>query len=281
MAEAGRPHVFGQIPHVAPNTLGRLVVNLDIKADVEEPTLMRIAEEVESGSRTPSKQFEESRQNFFVRQEIIDAKLADIQSQIAELDPGQAAILDAYCENSSLFPALSQAKNQTLPDGTWTEWLAAAEKPHMLSFLHWHVRNIERLGFEPEVIAKVAEEKQGYKTGIRNAVADGWVHPDVLARIDEIDGVKVYAGDVFDTDFQKRIGYYTRGGQYVVIGKGSVPNREQVYEGLQISLGIASKHEFDHVMGMLGERWLDEAVTEHVAHSLDTAGPRLSILTNA
>ena len=235
--EEAKPYTFGPKPDVAPETMGRLAVTLDIKTDLEELSFMGVAEETDADLPSPSEQLEESSDEFFRRRrlEVIDEQLADIQSRLTELDDDESAVFDSYCEVTPVSGRLLEAKRQSAPNSTWAEWLGTAEKPQILSFLHWHVRAIEALGKDPRVVEEIQRERAEYKAGIKQGVADGWVHPHALdfflSRVDE---ASVYVGDIFNTDFRNMGGYCVRDWLYVVIGKGSVPSPENGYENLLV-----------------------------------------------
>ncbi len=152
---------------------------------------------------------------------------------------------------------------RTAPDGVlyrWREWLEDKATPEQfMNFVQWHNYHMNELNTNPEVQAEIVREKAEYKAAVKKFVDEGEL-PATAVKIEEVDYCKVYIGDVFATLMQGRAGYYPSAdayprNRYVVVDKNNIEH--------------ATKHELNHaVMTGYKDRWLNEAVTEHLAVSM-------------
>lgn len=207
-----------------------------------------------------------------ISQKLIKSGLSTMRTRLAEIEPYHDETIDVFCDNSApeqlLLSKQEFDKNNPEPQ-TWRNWLGKqATGNQLISFAHMNVGNIVRLQDDPEVVDGVENQKREYKEKVNAAVVSGWLHPDAAQSIQRIDDIKVYIGDIFDTYCADRGGYYTRGSSYVVIA-GEQSNASHT-QGTLRNIRRAAKHEFNHaVLGRFEEdRWLNEAVTEHIAQSL-------------
>lgn len=197
--------------------------------------------------------------------------------KLSELDERQQDLLNKYCSDaaSKILRKIHPEKKQN-DSVNWGEWLAnVADDNQLLEFLEWHVDKIIKHQTAPAVQSEIYAQKARYKTSLRNAIDDGWLHEEAAQAIDKVDGTNVYIGDIFDTLMQERGAYHLRGTSFVVIAGSSDPvklNSTTAQRELWKNIG----HELNHaVVGQLPYRWLDEAATEHIALSLKGGLPEI------
>lgn len=88
-------------------------------------------------------------------------------------------------------------------------------------------------------------------------------------QIKDVDKVQVYVGDMFDTLITGQGGYHRTGSNYIVVAQGAGWDKEAQVAELTENLRFALMHEWNHaVLGEFGETWIEEALTEHIARSL-------------
>ncbi|HMH31140.1 MAG TPA: hypothetical protein VK534_01545 [Methylomirabilota bacterium] len=207
-----------------------------------------------------------------INSRMMGAFIDETRQHIKELEPYQSELLDEYCSN-----ALPKTlKDQKPRNVSWTDWLGrlSSDEKHV-EFLKWHVNYIEHQQVDPEVQGEIYRGKQLYKSQVADAIKSGWLHEDAHQAIDKVDDVPVYIGDVFDTLMQERTAYYWGGRLSKIVIAGQIdPGLKQWNEGNVINnISWVLKHELNHaVLGNLGDRWLNEAVTEHIAQALSYDG---------
>jgi hypothetical protein len=191
------------------------------------------------------------------------------RTRLLKLSDEQSDVFDRICENS-VTSVLQERKAGAAEDSSWKTWLGRiAGDAQLLEYLVWHVGSIEDQQNDPAVREEVASQKAMYKQNLRRGMAEGWLHPAASAAIDKLDGVKIYIGDVFGTALEETLAYCTRGNGEIVFGCSTSIPTPPVYDGARLRVRQTAQHEFNHaVLGWLGVRWLNEAVTEHIAQVL-------------
>lgn len=199
--------------------------------------------------------------------EFVSLDLGDARKTINKLDSYHNNYIDNYCDKSAP-SAIKRAKDLNYSDQHWKYYLTwKASDEQLLNFLQWNAHNIKRLQNDPEVLSEVETQKTEFKNSIASATASGWLHEDSLNSVKKTDDIKVYIGDAFDTYFRDCGGYYTPGNNWVVIaGERTNANNSSSTVG---QVRTALKHELCHAtLGRFKLRWLNEAITEHIARSL-------------
>jgi hypothetical protein len=211
-----------------------------------------------------------------------DFMLQTTRVKISNLSKRQTPILERYCsvDVPDAISAHKSSKEKELGKNyAWQEWLSEGTNDlELRAFLEWHVGHIEEQQIDPNVQAEIEAQKELYKDRLQQAVNDGWLHPNATEAIDKVDGVKVFVGDVFDTLMQERGGYHERGSNEIVIASAIDDYENMIIDepGLIENIRKHTDHELNHaVLGKLGARWLDEALTEHIAVSLDFGRPEI------
>lgn len=212
----------------------------------------------------------------------MDFMVQTTRAKITDLNQLQIPILERYCsvDAPEAITAHKAAKEKELGKRyMWHEWLSeGSNNLELRAFLEWHVGHIEEQQIDPNVQAEIEVQKELYKNRLQQAVNDGWLHADAEEAIDKVDDVKVFVGDVFDTLMQERGGYHVRGSNEIVIASAIDDYENMVIDdpGLIENVRKHTGHELNHaVLGKLGARWLDEALTEHIAASLETGRPEI------
>jgi hypothetical protein len=197
---------------------------------------------------------------------LMSVHLGYDRQKVTGLNSMQANILENFCD-SSVPQSLRDHKQRMHRDVSWKTWLGGgADDKELRAFLEWHVDNLREQQQNPEVQSAIEAQRELYKLGLASGVREGWLDDDALAAARAVDHVKVYIGDVFDTLMQDRGGYHMRGTSEIVI---AAQINSQIGEAEDENLlGVIKDyagHEFNHaVLGRLGRRWLDEALTEHI-----------------
>lgn len=134
-------------------------------------------------------------------------------------------------------------------------WLATAPSGQLLNFLQWHNSRIETINNDPGVLEKLKEERIQFASKVQDAVAEGELPDVVLERLADIHSVPTAIGDVFDMVMEDRDGYHQPAKGNIVLKEGYEPR--------------VHFHELTHaLLGRLAGRLSNEAMTEHIAHSL-------------
>jgi len=189
--------------------------------------------------------------------------LSIARSAIATIHEDHAGAVEEYCD--TYMPSfLQEAKRNNSKTKNWRGWFRSAPDAQVINALQWNVDATRRQQHNPEVMKAIDAEKLQYQERVGTAVANGWIHADALRSASKLHDINVYIGDFFDTYCRDRSAYHTRGTKEVVIsGAGNVPD-------IVKHIKSDTKHELNHaVLGSFEDRWFDEAVTEHIAQSLD------------
>lgn len=203
--------------------------------------------------------------------EKADKELEKVRGALVKLGPDEAQNLNRYINGSD--PKFLRAiKDQERPKALWSDWLAVdATDEQLLNFLQWHNAELEKQQISPEAQQTIEAERRDYSDAVKNGVIEGYLDDTALVAADKVKNVKVFLGDQFSTYLKDRTGYHRRGTDEVVIA-ASPYGIDHPYLGKSMLLPNIKKtafHEFNHaVLGRLGDRWLDEALTEHIAQSL-------------
>lgn len=216
--------------------------------------------------------------------ETVRERLLDVRSKLNVLTEDQSSMLGQYM--SRFAPQfLREVKDGTVPENvSWAEYLAkSAPDEQLLNVLQWHVDTIAKQQHSPELAAIVDQAKGEYVHRVEAGVATGWLSEHALARVGQVKKVKVHIGDIFDTVFIERGGYWVCGSDAVIITQGQGQDDETKLESLRRKLDHGLMHEFNHaVIGTserntksnpLAARWIDEALTEHVRLAMKDGQP--------
>jgi hypothetical protein len=122
-----------------------------------------------------------------------------------------------------------------------------------------------------ELLDTIYQEKQDYKGNIIVGVDQGWLNKKALEAVGKVDNINVHIGDIYSTDFREAGGYHRRGTPNVVIQNGNKEAGTTTVSNTKHAL----QHELNHaVLGQAEFRWIDEALTEHIALSLKHGEPK-------
>lgn len=205
----------------------------------------------------------------------LSGRLDSSRIRLLKLTDEQSDMFDRICEGS-VPEALQERKAGTAEaeGSSWKMWLGEiAGDAQLLEYLVWNVGSIEEQQNDPGVREEVAAQREMYKENLRRGMDEGWLHGAADAAIGKVDGVKVYIGDVFGTALEEIMAYCTRGNGEVIFGSATSIPAALPYKGTRLKVKLTAQHEFNHaVLGWLGPRWLNEAVTEHIAHVLQHDG---------
>ncbi|HET7673684.1 MAG TPA: hypothetical protein VFK11_04200 [Candidatus Saccharimonadales bacterium] len=197
---------------------------------------------------------------------IVENDLPGTRKSIADIEPDNIDFFDEYCEKT-LPPYLRKVKAESAGGNTWHSWLTEqADDEQLMNFLQWNIYFTEQQQLDAEANHEIESEREEYKEGIRRGIEEGWLHDDALFAIDQVDNIAVVIGDVFDTQLKDRGGYHTRSTKFIVIGGATNLPAPGDYGSLYMNIKRTAKHEFNHaVLGEFGHRWINEALTEHIA----------------
>jgi len=193
--------------------------------------------------------------------------IRNVRKSLSKIDQFHDNAIDVYCDQSAP-ETLKRGREAYVGSISWRSWLGQrATHAQLLNFSQWNTHNITRLQNDPEVMSAIEGGKTQYKENLSAAVVNGWLHPEALKSARGVDGTKVYIGDLFDTYCKDRAGYHVPGSSWVMIA-GERTNGNYNQGTIRNIRGLLG-HELNHaVLGQFAHRWLNEAVTEHVAESL-------------
>lgn len=191
--------------------------------------------------------------------------LLDVHSYFAALPDQEREKLDAYMNRSA--PVILHADKFThAQEESWADYLSDIPKKMMISFLKSHIEKLASQQESPDVAAAIVDHRAAYKTRVKEAVEAGKLSSSVARFIDKVDEVKVYIGDYFDTILQDRGGYHQWGSGHIVISAEEALNKDG---SVNEHFYRIATHEDNHaILGKLGRRWLNEALTEHITQAL-------------
>lgn len=207
----------------------------------------------------------------------ISKEIHGVRGRLAKLDEENVLTLENYA-NSLVSGELADKKNDTENGSmTWAEWLSEhAEDEDVLAFLRAHNEHVQTVQEDPEVGQIIEKKREFYKTRVAQLVAEGKLHADALQSLDKVDGIEVRIGDVFDTIMDGSHGYHIRGQKFVVVTGVDIEGAigEKPSNTVAKNVDKTYVHEMNHaVLGSLGERWLDEALTELIAADIRGGDP--------
>lgn len=166
----------------------------------------------------------------------------------------------------------ADTSNET--EGKWLKWLTrTSENPteqaeydsQLLNFLQHHFNRIEKLQKHPAFAEAIQSQRDTYLQSLQQAEADKWIVEGSAedAAHDLEEHIKHYVTDEFSAMELTAAAYARRGEHTAYHPYGST---EFSVDSLVQSIHDSAHHEFNHVvLGSLPGRWLDEAVTEHIA----------------
>lgn len=213
----------------------------------------------------------EAKQKAIDTQVLAKHELHEVRRKLFYLTKDQSYQLDKYC-NAASSHFLMSVKNRQSRENSWSDWLSMATTDEELTnFLQWHVAVIQNQQTDPEALALIEQEKHEFKIGVAEGVEAQWFHKDALHALTEVDATRVYIGDIFDTLMQEKGGYCHRDENMIVIAGPSERGNSSTLRHISHAL----KHELNHATlgGYGGLRWLDEAVTEHIAEVFESGQP--------
>lgn len=155
--------------------------------------------------------------------------------------------------------------------GAWLQVLGAPKDDQMdddflLNFLQWHNHRIESLQQDPEFVQTIETVKESYIEGTRRLERQSIIAKGSYRRAKrnlKSEKLQHFVADPF-------YAAHLRGDAYAKRGEFTAYAPVESIEGETTSLLLnvmeTADHELNHgVLGMLPDRWLDEAVTEHLA----------------
>lgn len=145
------------------------------------------------------------------------------------------------------------------PDmSTWLLETSEHGDERLINYLKHHVNKVEKDQDNTELNNEFMREKREWLQGVDKGVEDGWLHPSANRVYKGIQSLVTRFADYFDLDAKERGGYSLRGRKYIVLGRNVS------------SIRHAAKHEMNHsLLGRLPDKWLDEAITEHIAQVIN------------
>ncbi|HEX5797547.1 MAG TPA: hypothetical protein VFX86_04110 [Candidatus Saccharimonadales bacterium] len=265
-------------PQTATLTLGRHILVVDTFNHLEDQRL----DDTMASKNVDDIDIETGSELFTLRNDIKRREsskprdLECVRERLHRLDTKERRLFEEYC-GSITSPFLSKLKedsDETRPMD-WAGWLSEqADNGQLVNFLQWHNHAMEQVVQRPEIAKEIDRQKSEYKQGIAAGIAEGWLHPETQPAIELTDSIQVHAGDLFGTTFEEIGGYYRRGSREVVAAAIGVIPHDGDYEDIRKQFKRITKHELNHaVLGSFEVRWLDEAVTEHIAQVMEDGNP--------
>lgn len=153
---------------------------------------------------------------------------------------------------------------------TKRDWLVSeATDEQLANVAQHHIYAQSSLQRAPEVKEAIENQKEQFKNRVSAAVTNGWLHTDALLSVAKSDEVNIYIGDAFDTVYKGRSGYHDPEKNEIVVA-GRYGHKTGLKETTN-NINNALKHELSHaVFTGFKEIWLNEAITEHIAQSLES-----------
>ena len=198
----------------------------------------------------------------------INAAIKAARVDMLLIDPSYQSWTDPYCEGLvDLELVVSKASFERDNGPTpWSTWIPLeSSNQQFIQFASSNLEAVDSMQKNQSVQLEIEKEKIEYADTLRVGVRDNWLHINALEAAEAVDKIKVYVGDAFDTHFIGRIGYHLPGMDWVVVGGESRHHAHR--QGTLRNIRATTKHELNHaVLGALGARWLDEALTETIAY---------------
>lgn len=137
--------------------------------------------------------------------------------------------------------------------GSMIDWMVrGTTDEELLEVLRWHNNRMDEQQQKPETQEMLTKGRSAFKEGIAVGIEQGWMHEEAQQAIQDIDSVTDYIGDEFDTLLRGVSGYHVRGESWVVVTRPET-----------------AMHEWQHAaVGELGPRWMNEAITQISAESV-------------
>lgn len=194
-------------------------------------------------------------------------ELEKVSSSLLDIDKIGERTLEDYMEmHAPQFLKDVKASFFKEEPTTWKDWMIRAPREQVLNILQWHNARIASLQSSPEIKATIATQKAAYAAAVKQLVEQGDLDLSCLDKLQVLDTVDVYVGDIFSTVMKGISGYHRPGTTYVVGAQGSGEQDEEAVRLTSLELEDVLFHEFNHaLLGSFASRWLDEAITEHIA----------------
>jgi len=205
----------------------------------------------------------------------IDAGLKAVRIHLRELTSEQSDALDRYMKSTATaFFKNNKDADSLIGNDSWANWLGSASDKQLMNFLQWHNYVLGSQRHSPELHEEVERQRAMYKRDIQEGVEQGWLGKDALKAAERTDDIDVLVGDQFDTILQGRTGYHFRGTPRVVVMQGAGRTHKTRIRDARNNINNTLPHELNHAVlataanrprSPLAERWIDEALTEHIS----------------
>jgi len=162
----------------------------------------------------------------------------------------------------------------------WLSWLGHADyddpeqetrDAQLFNFLQWHNHRIEQMQADPEFSAELERQQEHYQEGISQLENQGFVIAGSAEKVAQkvTDGsLKAYVTDEFESARLEAAAYaqQDKGETYFNPDGATVSDINSLVSAIR----YVAAHEFNHaVLGKLPARWLNEAVTELLARTIN------------
>ena len=147
------------------------------------------------------------------------------------------------------------------PTRSVTEWLTEASEAgdkRLINFVKYNTDRHEKLQHDPELNEALDRLKKDWLAAVEKGVVEGWLHPNAAFASQRMKLLQVVFADYYDLQAHNREAY-AKPYDYIVVLPTHV-------DGIDVS----GSHELNHaLLGHHLYKWLNEAVTEHIAQVFD------------
>ncbi len=188
-------------------------------------------------------------------------------------------LTDAYeSRNNSEFTDLSVASQDRIVEES--QRLRREDNARMLTFLHTNHRHIRDRQESNELRESVLYEKYAWREGVELGVSEGWLDESAMERAKKVHKLKVFVGDDFSTYVHRIMGYFQPSSNEVVVDNETIlsqnpedelndPTGHEINHALLCGVSAVaeasdSKESTEVVVDPLKNRWVNEALTEHI-----------------
>lgn len=211
-----------------------------------------------------------------ILEQRVDDQADLLRTELDRFNYDQRSTINTYFN----YAAPYYIKHQKQDDNeSWVGWLVnTATTRQLAEVFRWHDAASYQQQHCPVAEHTIEQERREYKGAIHQAVSEGWLHEDAILAIGRVDDIQVRLGDCF-TMVEADAGGFCRSGEDWIAVSGSTIGIDSPIglRMLERNIRHAQHHELNHAVLQQWKykniRWINEALTEHIAQALKKGSP--------
>ncbi len=205
-----------------------------------------------------------AKQSSLREQANIDHDLTGIRGQIAGYDKMQRSTLqELLAGNKQLSPFIAGNKPENVD---WADWLSdeksGASNDQLMNVIEWHADYIDTMNNSPEGRQATAASKVEYTNHVERLVEKGDLPQSAIKNLDNVKDIPFRYKDIFALAKKKYLGYHRTDTGEVFI---TDPTDSTLITHELNHAVFGHMFDYDSLDENIAYRWLEEAVTEHLA----------------